>query len=387
MLFLFISLIAASSLASAASPFTCSTDKFNDTMMLCGIASLSMFALISLTYIGGEAMQSARMITWAKTESIQAFASLVVVGLVIFSLSTLCSFQVGEMQSVFGLSSMPKIYKAAPGFEDGKDNLYSGAMRYIENVAALSLSSMASLRYDLGAYEIRTSYNTFTCSGDCLLSLSSVSVAPFSGNSMSLAITNNLLGISTVSYLSAIFQYFTLVYIYGGLFLVFLPLALIVRSIPFMRHLGGSLIAIFVSLYLLYPLMLVADAYIAPGFVANSLSATPPSQVVMCDRDNRGCAGSDIYAIGTREGIKCSEGNEPCFGHFEWEVESVGRSKSSMEGLSPNDLPRAIRINVLIFLTAVFLPAVNFVVIAAFGRELSRFLGEEADMSRLGQMI
>ena len=388
-LFLFASLAIMANALHADTPFACSLDKFNDTMMLCGIAALSMVALIALTYIGGEAMQSARMITWAKTEAVQVAASLVIVGIVIFVLSTMCNFQVGEMQSVFGLSAMPKIYQAAGS---GTDNLYSGAMRYIENVAALSLSNVASMRYDLGSYEIRTSYTTFDCSGDCLLSLSSVSISPFSGDSMSLAISNNLMGIATVSYLSAIFQYFTLVYIYGGLFMVFLPFALVIRSVPFMRHLGGSLIAIFVSLYILYPLMLVADAYIAPGFVANSLSASAGNtgRVVMCDRDNRGCSGSEIYVMGnlpSDTSIQCSNGGDPCNGHYEWEMENIGRSKSAMNGLHPNDLSRAIRLNVLLFLTVVFLPALNFIVIAAFGRELSRFLGEEADMSRLGQMI
>jgi len=384
--FLFISLAALSSISFASTIFTCNSTQFNDTMTLCGIAALSMFALIALTYIGGEAAQSPRMITWAKTEAVQAFASLVIVGLVIFAVSTLCTFQVGELQSVFGISSMPKIYLDAGG---GTDNLYDGAMRYIENVAALSLSNIASLRYDLSSYELRTSYTTFLCSGDCLLSLSSVSISPFSGNSMNLAITNNLMGIATVSYLSAIFQYFTLIYIYGGLFIVFLPAALIIRSVPFMRHFGGSLIAIFVSLYLLYPVMLVADAYIAPGFVSNSLNvAGGAGKVVMCNRDDRGCAGSDIYTMGgATPSIQCSLGNDPCQGHLEWDLEGITRSEGGMNDTSPNDVSRAIRLNVLIFLTAVFLPAMNFIVIAAFGRELSRFLGEDADMSRLGQMI
>ena len=384
-LFLFASLIAASQLSFADTPFNCSTDKFNDTMMLCGVAALSMVAIISLVYIGGETAQSPRMLTWAKTEAVQVFASLAIVAVVLFAISTMCNFRVGELQAVFGLSSMPKIYQSAGG---GADSLYNGSMRYVENLAALSLSSMASLRYDLGAYEIRTSYNTFDCSGDCLFSLSSVSTAPFSGNSMNLAITNNLMGIATVSYLSAIFQYFTLIYIYSGLFAVFLPLAIVIRSIPFMRHFGGSLIAIFIALYIMYPLMLVADAYVAPGLTMNAMSGNG-GQVVMCDRDDRHCKGSDIFttAGAVQPSIKCSAGDDPCYGHYEWGVEGVGRSEDAMNGLSPNDPARAIRLNVLIFLAAVFLPAMNFIVIAAFGRELSRFLGEEADMSRLGQMI
>lgn len=380
LLFLFASLALLSHMAYAVNPFTCDASKFNDTMMLCGIATLSIVALISLTYIGGEAMQSPRMLTWAKTEAVQAFASLVIVGILLFVMFTMCNFQVGELKAVFGLQNMPKIYEAAGG---GTDTLYNGAMRYVENLAALSLSNVNSLRYDLGAYEIRTSYNTFECQGSCLFSLASTSVSYFGGESMNLAITNNLLGIATVSYLSTIFQYFTLVYIYSGLFAVFLPLAIVIRSVPFMRHFGGALIAIFVSLYIMYPLMLVADAYVAPGFTATTGS------VVMCSRDAQNCGGSDVFSTGAQNGITCSstQAVDPCLGRLEWQMEGIGRSKSAMEGLHPNTLPRAIQLNVLIFVTAVFLPAVNFIVIAAFGRELSRFLGEEADMSRLGQMI
>jgi len=377
-LFVLLSILAASQLGFATGPFICDGTQFNGILEACGIATLALFALIALAYIGGETMQSPRMITWAKTEAVQGVASIIIASVLVFTLMTMCDFQIGELKSVFGLSALPKIYEA----NGGTDTLYVGALRYIENMAALALSSVNSLRYDLGSYEIRTSYNTFECSGDCLFSLSSVSISPFGGESMSLAITNNLLGIATMSYLAVIFQYFTLLYIYGGLFLVFLPFAIIMRSMPFMRHFGGSLIAIFVSLYLLYPLMLVADAYVAPGFTVNS------DPVVMCDRDGRLCAGKDIFSAGSVIGITCSTaGTDPCYGHYEWQMEGIGRSKSAMNGLHPNETWQAIKLNVLIFMAAVFLPALNFVVIAALGRELSRFLGEEADMSRLGQMI
>jgi len=378
-MFLFLSLLFLPGALHAANPFTCDQSQFNDTIQLCGIAAISMFALIALTYIGGEAMQSPRMLTWAKTEAVQAFASLVIVSMVLFALSTLCNFQVGELKGAFGLSSMPKIYASAGS---GTDTLYNGAMRYVENLAALSLSNVNSLRYDLGAYEIMMSFSTFECQGSCVFSLSSTSISPFGGESMNLAITNNLLGIGTISYLSSIFQYFTLIYIYSGLFTVFLPIAIVMRSVPFMRHFGGSLIAIFVVLYIMYPMMLVADAYIAPGFTASG------SPVVMCDRDGRGCAGSGVFSSGSSTGISCTTaGQDPCYGFEEWGMEDVGKTQDAMDSLSPNAIDRAIRLNILIFLASVFLPAVNFIVIAAFGRELSRFLGEEADMSRLGQMI
>jgi hypothetical protein len=46
-----------------------------------------------------------------------------------------------------------------------------------------------------------------------------------------------------------------------------------------------------------------------------------------------------------------------------------------------------LKTNVLIFLTSVFLPAINFIVIVGLARDISHFLGEEADISRLGQMV
>ena len=383
-LFIFLSLAALlpSALHAADPPFTCSPDQFSDIMEVCGIAALAMFALIALVYIGGETMQSPRMLTWAKSEVVQAFASLAIVSVLLFAVFSLCSFQVGELQSVFGLSSMPKIYQNAPSpYANGKDSLYTGAMRYTENLAALALGNVASLRYDLGAYELRTSFNTFLCDGICVFSLSSTSVSYYGGESMNLAISNNLLGIGTVSYLSVIFQYFTLVYIYQGLFIAFLPIAIIIRSIPFMRHFGGSLIAIFVALYIMYPLMLVADAYIVPGLVPQG------TQVIMCGRDFLNCQGINVFSTGSQVGVVCRQGTDPCNGKESEQGMENSWQQSAMSAISPNTLGRAIQFNVLIFLTAVFIPALNFIVIAAFGRELSRLLGEEVDMSRLGQMI
>jgi len=383
-LFVFLSLAALlpSALHAEDLPFTCDASKFNDTMQVCGIAVLAMFAIIALAYIGGEAAQSPRMLTWAKSEAVQAFASLAIASVLLFVVFAMCNLRVGELQAVFGLSSMPKIYQDAPSpYSGGLDSLYAGAMRYTENLAALALGNVASLRYDLGAYELRTSFNTFECDGICIFSLSSTSVSYFGGESMNLAVTNNLLGIATVSYLSVIFQYFTLVYIYSGLFLTFLPLAIIIRSVPFMRHFGGSLIAIFVALYVMYPLMLVADAYVAPGLVPQG----PP--VTMCGRDFLNCQGIGVFSTGAKQGAVCSQGTDPCYGKESEKGMENSWQQSAMSDLSPNTLGRAISFNVLIFLAAVFLPALNFIVIAAFGRELSRLLGEEVDMSRLGQMI
>jgi hypothetical protein len=126
-----------------------------------------------------------------------------------------------------------------------------------------------------------------------------------------------------VSHLSVFFQLFTLQYIYAGtgLLMVFLPLGIVLRSLPFVRGFGGSLIALVVALYIFYPLMLVIDGLI---------------------------------------------------------VESV------MNGFPPVDIYGT---NAITYIAAVFLPAINFIVIAALTHTLSGALGEELDVSRLGQMV
>lgn len=383
LLLAFLSFIAFSEIAFAVF-FTCSQQQFSGTIEASAIAALATIFLIVIAYIGGEAIQNPRLLAWAKAELVQVFISITFVVLILFALSTFCNLKVSELKSMLGLSYMPKIYAS----NEGSDNLYTGAMRYVENLAALGLSNIHSLRYNAAAYEIRTSFSTFECKGICVFSLSSTSVSPFSGESINLAITNNLLSIATISYLSSLFQYFTLIYIYGGIFAFFLPLAIVIRSIPFMRHFGGSLIAIFISLYLLYPFMLLVNSFLVPGLIPQG------KEVLLCSRDNSECKEADVFSttLANSGKVACKKpGQSPCGGYMEWNMQDAKGDlvwgQNDMKKFKPTPTEKAVELNVLIFLASVFFPAMNFIVIGAFGRSLSRFIGEEADLSRLGQMI
>ena len=87
--------------------------------------------------------------------------------------------------------------------------------------------------------------------------------------------------------------------------------------------------------------------------------------------------------------------NMPITAHIRTEagLDNTGSSETEMNHLddpsgSVNEgLANSIEVNALIFLSAIFLPAINFIVIAALARDLTHFLGEEADISRLGQMV
>jgi len=341
-------------------------------MTLSGIAALATATLIALVYMFGEMFQNAKMISWSKAEAAQVVVSLVVVSIILYAISTFCGMNIGEAGKIS--SSLPYIYQSSQAL-----NVYEGAQLYLENLMGVDLRNMAALRFNQGAYEIRTSFTKYECDSICWLSLSSTNVAKDAGETMQLAVTNNLLGTGTISYLTAAFQYFTLQYILSGLFLSFLPIAIVMRAVPFMRNFGGALIGIIVALYLLYPMMLIGNAVMAP-YLAQGSGA------VMYDRDRTGCAGINVFkdSAGNQQVI-CTATSNGNGMNYEWEMGGKGVSEGDLP--IPTDLPSVLKTNVLIFVTSVFLPAINFIVIAALARDLSRFLGEEADIARLGQMV
>jgi len=323
----------------------------------------------------GEFFQNAKMITWAKIETSQVFVSIIVVSVVLYLISVFCNMNIAEASTIS--SSMPFIYK---GFEHL--DVYKGAQVYLEHLIGITTRNMASIRFNQGAYEIRTSYTKFNCKDiRCLFTFAGFNEARYSGESILISLTSSMLNIATIYYFSAIFQYFTLQYIFKGLFLGLLPFALVLRSIPFMRNFGGALIGIIVALYVLYPFMLILDAIVAPYFASIS-------SAVLYDRDRTNCAGIDMFkdSLGNSY-VRCIQTSNSNGINFEWELGKTATFISESDLPTPGDINDLIKINVLLFLVSIFLPALNFVIIGAFAREITRFLGEEADISRLGQMI
>ncbi len=351
--------------------------QYSEVMVLCGIASLSTLCLVAFAYMVGIMTQNDRFTLWAKSEVLQAALSVAVASLIIFALFLLDTVQIAEISNFFRIPTPLSIYD-----QNGSPTIYSAAKLYLENLAAFCLANIASIRYDMGAYEIRTTYTEFECDPTCLISFASINLALYGGETAKLAVSNNLLNIATVSYLTTIFQYFTLLYIENGLFLVFLPIAMVVRSVPFMRQFGGALVAVFVALYLLYPLMICVDAYLAPS-LAYAMQPYLAQRTEGMDCAQTGWAtygeefgGQSNYYVGCVEVEKT-----------EYDIKETGISRNSMSDLNPTQLEDSIRLNALVFITAMFFPALNFMVIAAFALDISRVLGSEVDIARLGQMI
>ncbi len=373
----------------ALPPSICEEATANQIFWLAGMAALGTGIMIALAYMFGEVFQNARVLTWAKTEIMQVFVSLIIVGAVLGTAQLFCTLEVGEISSIFTPQHLPKIYE-----NHQTASIYSGAIIYLENLMDAAQTNMRSLRYLVGAYEIRTSYTSMTCKNECWISLMGTNEAAYGGESLQLAIANNLLSTATISYLTAAFEYFTLQYIVNGLFLVLLPLAIVMRSIPFMRQFAGALVAIFIALYIMYPTMLLLNAMMAPGMVNNLSGSSSPPVFYLSD-----CKGLDLFTYkDASPGAECEKQGSTAGGKtYTYDEAGLGGSWSGISAEVPyapngaagdsNRLEDYVRTSGLIFLLTVFLAAFNFIVIAAVARGLSHFLGEEVDISRLGQMI
>ncbi len=88
----------------------CSTTQFNNVMLLSGIGGLAVAALVALVYMFGGFFGNPRATTWAESEIMHVFVSLVVVGVLLFVLSTFCSMQIGELRNMTG-ATLPLVFK------------------------------------------------------------------------------------------------------------------------------------------------------------------------------------------------------------------------------------------------------------------------------------
>jgi hypothetical protein len=267
--------------------------------------------------------------------------------------------------------------------------MYNASMDYLGYIGTASLASMSSIRYNMAVYDVKVSYVQYLCQGICWLTMSGYQINPWAGDRAKLAAISTMLTTATVSQLSIIFQMFTLAYIMNGVFSILLPVAIVVRSIPFMRQFGGALIAIFMALYIFYPAMIALDAFIAPGLVNSTNAPTFYTHVDPTQSPAGTCKNiqtpwgntSGVFNVGCDSNEKTEE-NMLSYSY------GLTITQGDIKAIEPDyDIGPVIQANTLVFITAIFLPAVNFILIAAFGMEVSKLLGEEADISRLGQMI
>jgi len=225
-------------------------------------------------------------------------------------------------------------------------SMYDSAEAYLLHLRNYTHRAMVGIRISMGVAELKAGATRWVCTGFCILGGPGYSISPHSGETALIEVGGLLLNSATISNLSVYFMHFTLRYITSGLMLAFLPFGLVLRSLSFTRPLGSTLIAIVLSLYFFYPFMLMLNSIIFPAVA----------------------------------------GSPPDLSPYTPEASLGGMDRIFSPGNGP-ELRTMVQWAAYSFFGAIFLPAINFLVIVALARESGRILGEEIDISRLSQMV
>ncbi|MBM3229876.1 hypothetical protein FJZ26_05570, partial [Candidatus Parvarchaeota archaeon] len=258
----------------AATTFTTTSTNYCDTSTLQSVQGLALIGItitgifIALMYMLGETLSNPRLLVWSKTEVVQVFFSGILVILIVTSLDLTCKLNVGALIQVSNLTAAQGAGVLGITSVSESTSLMDAAKNYTAFVRWFDHKAMVQIRYNMALIELRAGKSRWECGSDtggviaCLIGGAGQSFSEYSGEYSVLSIFGALLNATTASYLSAMFIQFTLHFVTDGLFAIFLPLGIVLRSIPFMRGLGGVLIALTLSMYIFYPLLLFVNALI-----------------------------------------------------------------------------------------------------------------------------
>ncbi|MEW5996282.1 MAG: hypothetical protein AB1657_01670 [Candidatus Micrarchaeota archaeon] len=324
------------------------------------VYSLSFFALgitvimTGMAYALGQALSNPRLNVWAKGEIFQVFVSIFLVMLILYLNDSFCTFSYSDLA---GLSPAGAALYTHPPISGGEP-VYDVAEKYLMNLGAFSDEAMRAVRSANGLMEIAGRYSRSPCVPPlalCLLGQNSLTNRPYSGSTLWMQVGGLALYTNTISYLTVLIQIAFIKFITTRGILLLLPLAIIFRSLPFMRQLGGGLIAIGVAVFLLYPGLLVVE----------SLFWNPYSMLSEGELDA-------VYSMSGRTEFSYSVVAHP-----------LG---SDYPGIEDSFRP-ALKASAVALLSSTFLFAFNIIAITAAAREFGRLLGQEVDLSRLVQIL
>ncbi len=340
-------------------------------------ASILTSIIIAITYMVGNAISHPKLLTWSKTEIVQVFVSISSIVLLTMIMTSFCSINVNDLGSLFGIS--------------GKDvNLYQSAQAYLTNAAHYSHNAITVIRYHLEAYSVLSALNKFECDFNvggiglgCLFGYSGVSYNPLGGYGVEQASLNLFFNSAIFSYFSAMNFLFILLFVYKGFVLLFLPLGVFLRSMPYMRSFGSLLIAVAISFLTVYPFML--SLFDLMSFQILDQPFYAPQDLVTYDNAIiDGKPGFKNIALKYDESVFIDKSET-------WQ--SIASAFSGTDYIVDTYFPKgqnpigAVAFGAYAFVACVFLPTAAMLATLAAVAYLAKFYGEEIDLSRILQMV
>lgn len=313
------------------------------------IGLLVSFFLLVVAYLIGKSLDSPQLIARAKTDMVQLAVTAIMLGVLYSILLFICSIDASQ----FGFNFT---------------SFFDGARMYLEYSRASALNAYLKCT---NAMMIITGLSTFNINNPNFIDLGAflhigVYFKPFAGYGITIGALNWFASLVQLSYslttgfivvLDAIQLYFLN---------LLLPAGVVMRCFSPTRDFGGVLIAISVGLFLFYPL-LFSFSYMIIG--------QPDPNVGLPDMDWESEINSAVVKAVALSTVPLGSLITIYTSLFGRGGEAIDRLNGAYEATGG------------VILYVFILPAINWIILAAIVRELSKALGQEVDISGLARMI
>ena len=336
----------------------CSADfdgMIGNIMLVSAYAAFLTTGIILLGYMLGQALSNPKVTVWAKTELLQVVISIAAVFILLNIVSSFCALDAKAFNSFGPNIPSGSIYTVA------EENLKTSAT-YVKDVVSIQ-------SYYSQAHDMLSARSKWGCGDtfECMFAAVGTNRAYYAfANTMSAAFSVTF-NATLLSYFSVMNFLFILKIIYSGFILFFLPLGILLRSLPFTRTVGSLFIALTFAFFLVYPSILAIFSPIVTEFL---MSYGTPSQHDYTD-------DSHLH-IGFSEAFGSS---------FEWDEESDSYLEEYIFDYGNRNEPEALKLAGRAFIIGVFLPTIAFLASIAAVSYSAKLIGEEIDLSRVVQLV
>ena len=330
-------------------------------------AAIATLIVLAGFYVLSNFLSNAKLNVWVKTEIVQVGVSIASVVLLITMFNMFCAIDVNSLRPLLGQPSAPAA------------NIFDASQTYLQSAVLYSHNTMSVVRYFGSAYTILSYRGEYKCDFWCLFGFSGITSRPLANFGGKAATMNMLFGTSILYFLTALNMLMILLMTFKGMVLFFLPLAIVIRSLPYMRSFGSLLLAVCLSFFLVYPLLLSFFGFVADGSGLLSDSnnmfgkyGPKAEEATFKEASNEFFYASVFGAFGTNEYTN----NDELINYF--------FSSSDQE---KQDFYYVFALLSHSFVAALLLPSLALVGALASVRFFARIYGEEIDLSRLSQMV
>jgi len=330
----------------------------NNWLALSALAILVSLFLLALTYMVAIIISHKQLTVWTRFELFQIFATAVVFILSIAAVAGMCTFD---------MSILSSHYKDATA-EGGFMNMYTIADSYFTNLKNLGFVMFFYMNYMVGIFNTlaRVQWNS-----------SPLGVGSSESPLDSIGQINNvfffIVSGFVISFMLILMQMKMVEYMAWATLFYLFPFGLFFRSFEPTRTFGGTLVGVAIVFFLFYPVMIVFNDYML-YFDLHDPAGTAHLMKSESDR-------LDALVKSNPQPIDQQKLNSalPEMG----DPDAQAQLASGIVGTTLFLFKPVI----LYFIGAVVLPVIDFIVLVEIARALTRFLGEEIDLSNLTRLI